>query len=649
MAFIKLDFKPGVNRDETNYSNEGGWWACDKVRFRSGSAEKIGGWQKELGAQFLGYVRQLWSWVTSYKEEMLALGSNEKVYIEDLGTYYDITPLRDTEPTFTTPNTNNCLSTTTGSNTITVTLPVAHLALTGDYVIVSGVTATSIGGIPSGYLNGNHKITVLTPTSFTFQSLVPATSTATAVGGTTIQLDFEISPGLPIATLGDGWGTSTWGRSTWSSGSLTGINLPQRDWWFDNFYNDLVMNIRNGEAYWWSRGSSSNAGLPLATKAISLSTYAYNTAIANGMSAANAQTYANAVPVEIGQLVMSQIDRHLIAFGAVPYGSTNIVDFDPMLIRWSDMDNPTEWTPDVLNSAGDIRLSRGSRIIRALSVRQETLVWTDTTLYTLQYLGTTDVYGVQEYADNVSMIGPRAAVTASGITYWMGENKFYAYTGRVETLPCTLRNYVFNNINRLQTDQIVCGTNEQYNEIWWFYPSATSQYNDSYVILNHLENIWYYGTMARTAWLDTPLRGHPLACNTPGGTDLGYLYGHEVAVDDDGSPMDSYIQSSDFDLGDGEQFMLTRRMIPDLYFLGSTVANPTLTMQIRPRNSPGAPMHMEVPDTQPVTQTVVGQYTQQVYIRARGRQIALRVESNTLGVQWQLGSPRLDSRADGRR
>jgi hypothetical protein len=460
----------------------------------------------------------------------------------------------------------------------------------------------------------------------------------TGSGGTAIELAFELSPGFAISVLGYGWGTATWGRGTWGTGSAYPIALQQRDWWFDNFDNDLVMNYRNGEGYWWARGTLDDPTTALATRAVSLSDYA----AAEGYTAAS-------VPVKIMQLLVSQQDRHLIAFGAVPFGSVDPDDFDPMLIRWADQDTPGDWTPTLTNTAGDLRVSRGSRIIRALPTRQEILIWTDSHLYTLQFLGTTDVFGLQEYADNISIMSPRAMATASNTTYWMGQDKFYAYTGRVETLPCTLRNHVFNDFNLQQAEQVVCGTNEQWNEVWWFYPTADSDYNNAYVVYNHLERIWYYGYVPRTAWLDTAIRYYPQAANTPSGTESGYLYSHELGVNDDDLPMDSYIQSSDFDLDDGDQFMLTRRIIPDISFDGSTAVSPEVTLTVRPRNFPGSAFRVDPADSQRVIETSVGAYTDQVFVRARARQMALKVASDELGVQWQLGAPRLDARPDGRR
>jgi hypothetical protein len=364
----------------------------------------------------------------------------------------------------------------------------------------------------------------------------------------------------------------------------------------------------------------------------------------------------NAVPVKIMQLLVSQQDRHLLAFGAVPFGSTNEADFDPLLIRWADQDSPGDWTPTLTNTAGDLRVSRGSRIVRALPTRQEVLVWTDSHLYTLQFLGTTDVFGLQEYADNISIISPRSVVSASNIVYWMGKDKFYAYTGRVETLDSTLTLHVFNDINYEQSDQVISGTNEQWNEIWWFYPTADSDYNNAYVVYNHVDKIWFYGTIDRTAWLDSPLRTYPQAANTTVTTTnnvvttgSGFLYEHENGTDDDTLAMDSYIQSSDFDLGDGDSFMLTRRIIPDVSFDGSSAVAPEASIQVRPRNFPGSTFSADPADTQRVIETSVGVYTDQVFMRARARQMAFKIRSVDLGVQWQLGMPRLDVRQDGSR
>jgi hypothetical protein len=640
VAFIKLQFKPGVNRDQTDYSNEGGWYKCDKIRFRSGYPEKVGGWVKATPTAFDGVCRQMWNWITTSEDNFLALGTDDKAYIEIGGYFYDITPFADAlvgSNSFAVTNTQKRV-------TVTTTTALPSWLETGEPVQVAGF-ASALGGIPIAELNGVRTITKTGANSFTFTTTTAASST-TSVSGSGYTVQTEIEPGNAISIIGLGWGAGAWGRDAWGLGASSGgVNLPQRDWWFDNFDNDLVMNIRNGPGYWWERGTINDPSVSLGTHAITLEDFATN----EGFT-------ASAVPVKIMQLLVSQQDRHLLAFGAVPFGSTDPLDFDPMLIRWASQDSPGDWTPTQTNTAGDLRVSRGSRIVRALPTRQEILVWTDTNLYTLQFLGTIDVFGLQEYADNISIASPRAVASAANITYWMGQDKFYAYTGRVETLPCTLRNHIFNNINFDQAEQIICGTNEQWNEIWWFYPTADSSYNNAYVVYNHLERIWYYGTLDRTAWLDTPLRQNPQAANTtitqngtPVTTGPGYLYNHEDGIDDDVLPMDSYIQSSDFDLDDGDNFMLTRRILPDIGFDGSTATSPEVTLSVRPRNFPGAPASMDPADAQRVIETSVGQYTDQVFVRARARQMALKVRSDSLGVQWQLGAPRLDARPDGRR
>ena len=650
MPFIKLQFKPGLNRDQTNYSGEGGWFECDKIRFRSGYPQKLGGWQKGSAQPFDGVCRQMWSWITSYSDNFLAVGSNSKLYIETAGNFSDITPLRTVDPTLSSPDTDNCINVANGSTTVTINLATTHGAVTGSYVVISGVVGTgvpqTVGGVPISQINGNHQITVIDTDSFSFTVTTAATSTVSAAGGTAIDVSFEVEPGNAITTAGYGWGAGAWGRDAWGLGTTNNpIRLPQRDWWFDNFDNDLVGNIRNGEGYWWARGTQLDPASALNTKAIRLVDYA----IAEGYTGA-------AVPIQIMQLLVSQQDKHLIAFGAVPFGSVDPEDFDPLLIRWADQDTPGDWTPSQTNTAGDLRISRGSRIVSALPTRQEILVWTDTNLYTLQFLGTTDVFGLQEYADNISIMSPRCMASAANITYWMGQDKFYAYTGRVETLPCSLRNHVFANFNYGQAEQVVSGTNEQWNEIWWFYPSGGADFNDSYVVYNHLERIWYYGSMERTAWLDTPLRELPMAANTPINSDAdpittgqGFVYDHEVGVDDDGLPMVAYIQSNDFDLEDGDKFLLTRRILPDIDFAGSETETPEVTLQVRPRNFPGSAFRADPADSQRVIENPVGLYTDQVFVRARARQMALKIMSDQLGVNWQLGAPRLDARPDGTR
>jgi hypothetical protein len=630
MPFQKLQFKPGVNRDQTNYTNEGGWNECDKIRFRSGYPEKIGGWVKSTPEFMLGVCRQLFGWITSYSDNFLACGTNKKVYIEVAGNFFDITPLRATAPTFTTPTTDNCFSTTSGSSIVTVAIT-GSIAAAGNYVSFTG--ANSIGTITAALLNTNHEIqTAINADAFTID-VGTAANTTGAGGGTTINAAFEIDVGFASATLGYGWGTGVWDDNYgWGLNSPDPVNLEQRDWWFDQFDNDLVMNIRNGAIYYWERGTNATPDNALATRAVLLSSLG---------GAAD-------VPNKAMQVLVSQNDKHLLAFGCQPYngGST---DFDPLLIRWASQDDPGMWEPLVTNSAGFIRVSRGSEIVRAIPTKQEILVFTEATLNSLQFTGTNDVFALQEIGDNLSIIGPRAVTVVNNMTFWMGRDKFYVYTGRVETLPCTLRNHVFTNINYNQADQIVSGTNEGWNEVWWMYPTANSNYNNAYVIYNHLERIWYYGTIARTAWLDNPLRQFPQAIDADNVNELSYLYNHEDGTNDDTLPMTAYIQSSDFDLAEGDKFMLTRRIIPDLNFAGSTATSPEVNFVIRPRNFPGSAYQTNASNTQRVIQTTVNHFTDQVFLRARARQVALKVESTGLDTQWQLGSPRLDMRPDGTR
>ena len=636
MAFIKLQFRPGLNRDQTNYTNEGGWFDCDKIRFRSGYPQKLGGWVAATSQTFLGVCRQLFGWITSFGDNLLALGTSKKVYIEVGAQYYDITPYESV-----TAAGDVTFGATDGSSSITV-FDTNSNAVVGNYVTFSG--AASLGGnITADVLNQNYEIaTVVDADEYTIIAKDPDTGAEVLAdasdsgdGGASVVGSYEIDVGYDVATFGYGWGTSTWGTVPWGLGSSEPIILPQRDWFFDQFDNDLIMNYRNGPMFYWERGTG-GIDPSLATRAIFL---------ADLPGAAD-------VPGEVMQCLVSQNDRHLLAFGCIPYGSTSSTDFDPMLIRWASQDAPEFWTPGfvtvpstgTLSSAGFRRVSRGSRIVRAIPTRQTILVFTDTHLYSLQFIGTTDVFDLQEYADNISIISPRAVSTASNVTYWMGTDKFYAYGGVVDTLPCTLRNHVFNNLNYDQADQIVSGTNEGFHEIWWFYPSASAQYNDSYVVYNYLEKVWYFGSIDRTAWLDAAQREFPQAVGTE-----NILYDHERGVDANGGPMEAYIQSSDFDIGDGESFMLSRRVIPDVDFSGSTAETPAVDFMIRPRNFPGSQYQDDAFDNQAVVQSSVNVYTNQIFIRARARQMALKIQSDGLGVTWQLGSPRLDVTKDGRR
>jgi hypothetical protein len=684
MPLQKLQFKPGLNKDQTNYTNEGGWFECDKVRFRSGYPQKIGGWLRYGTFTVAGICRQMFNWITTTSDNYLALGTSKKLYIEAGQILNDITPIRQT---FVSPETDNCFTTVDGSKTVTVTIT-SHDAIDGDYVTFSGVVG-SIGGIPEAEFNAEFIVDQITANSFTITTTTAATS-STSGGGTTITAAFQINIGNDNAAVGNGWSAGIWSRGAWGSGSPLPVVNIQRDWFLQNFDNDLVANIREGAIYYWQYANGVNTrATPLATTTI------------DGIAPAD-------VPDEAMQVLVSQNDKHLIAFGCTPFGAS-APTFDPLLIRFASQDQPNVWTPLVTNSAGFLRVSRGSAIVCAIATRQEILVFTEGTLNSLQFLGTTDVFGLQELSDNISILSPRSVVTVNNTAYWLGHDKFYAYGGRVETLPCTIRNHIFQNLNYDQADQIISGTNEGYNEVWWFYPTADSQVNNAYVIYNHLERIWYYGTIDRTAWSDSSLREYPQASTgtyvtgsisdttftvtavsagilqvgsvisgtgiavgtiiTALGTGLGgvgtytvnisqnvvlttitadsVLYNHEQGLNDNILPMNSYIASSDFDLVDGDQFILTKRIIPDISFQGSTATTPEVTMFIKPRNFPGNAYSNT--ETGTVIETSVDIYTEQIFMRARARQMAVEIESTDLDVQWQLGSPRLDGRPDGKR
>jgi hypothetical protein len=620
----KMQFKPGVNRDQTNYTNEGGFYSCDKIRFRSGQPQKLGGWLKATSTVLLGICRQMFTWITSLSDNLMAVGTSKKLYIDSGNNLYDITPLQHTSTTLGAAA--GPFTATVGSATITVSYATdsGFTPTAGNYVTFSG--ATSLGGnITATVLNANYKIQSVNSgaTTYTITATAVANSSDTAKGGATVTAKYDIDVGNTTTTYGYGWGAGVWGRGGWGTGSITPIKTFQRDWFFDNFDDTLMANIRNGTPYYWDLDTT------FLTRAVPLASY----------------SGASDVPTTVMQLLVSQGDKHLLAFGATPYGGG---DFDPLLIRWSNQDEPQNWTPLVTNSAGFIRVSRGDRIIRAIPTRQEILVYTNATLNSLQFLGTTDVFGIQELSDNISIASPRAVTTVNNQAFWMGTDKFYTYSGRVDTLPCTLRNHVFENINFDQLEQVVCGTNEQWNEVWWFYPTADSSVNNAYVIYNHFDKIWYYGSINRTAWNDSPLRQFPQAAG--GVVDAQYIYNHETGVDDDLAPMESYITSSDFDIVDGEQFLLIKRIIPDVSFDGSNTAtnpNPSVTFTMKPRNFPGSAYGTS--PAKNVIELTVDTYTDQVFMRARARQMGMEISSTAIGVNWQLGSPRLDGRPDGKR
>jgi hypothetical protein len=745
MPLQKLAFRPGVNRENTSYANEGGYYASNKIRFRSGQPEKIGGWAADTGTTtstlkpttgtLWGVARGLWNWLNLTGYNLLAIGTNLKYYIQNgpNGFSYDVTPLRTTtaagEVTF---------AATTGSPTITVT-DIAHGAQAGDFVTFSG--AASLGGnITAAVLNAEFQIVnYISSNQYTITASVNATAGDSGSGGASVIGAYQITTGTDVFSLNVGWGAGTWGgivfgtgsnqlngainnsvttitvdsttafsaagnilidsenisytsknstqflgctrglsgtgsgaaashadnaivtQSTtftgWGSPAATGIGIQLRLWSQSNFGEDLIFNPRGGALYYWANAASASTfnrgqylgpSTAVVTKSGTITTDAYCPTVANFV-------------------MVSDASRFVLAFGVNDYGSAIQ---DPLLIRWSDQESFATWYPAVTNQAGSYRLSHGSTIVTAMQTRQEILVLTDSAIYSMQYLGPPYVWSFQIMGDNISIAGPNAIATANNITYWMGTDKFYMYSGRVQTLPSTLREYVYNDINLEQSYQFCAGTNEGYNEVWWQYCSANSTVVDRYVIYNHLDNVWYYGdwdnyqsvSQGRTAWLDSALRAYPMATTygVAGGDSNTQLLYHENGVDDGtvnpSVPIVATVTSSDFDIGDGHNFGFVWRLIPDLTFDGSSVNQPVAMFTVLPRANSGAPYgSSNNPDVvsaqnyQNQKTYAIQQFTQQVYVRIRGRQMAFQVSSSALGVQWQLGVPRIDIRPDGRR
>jgi hypothetical protein len=631
MPLQKLVFRPGVNKENTNYSGEGGWYECDKVRFRSGFPEKIGGWTRYSNNQFLGVCRSLNQWTTLAGESLIGLGTNSKFYIEKGGAYFDITPIYDTTVNASTA-TSGPFFASNGSATLTV-VDATYNPDQGDYVIFSG-SANLGGNVTSTVINTEYEVSsVINSTAYTVTIPVTANTSDTGHGGNTVTITYLYPSGLNTYTFGLGWGAGPWSRGTWGSAASIGIGQQLRLWTQDNFGEDLIYAPRGGEIFYWDATNGVNA------RGVSLE------------AAANAAAFSGQfVPNETYQIISSTVQRFCIAFGANPYDPLlPNTPFDPLLVRWSDQENPFDWVPTAINQSGEQRLSIGSQIVAALNTRQEILVLTDAAIYSMQYLGPPYVYGFTLLQDNISIMGPKSAITINNITYWMGADKFFMYSGRVETLPCSVRQFIFQNLNKDQAYQVFAASNEQYSEIWWFYCSTNSTTVDSYVVYNYLDRVWYYGTMARTAWLDSGVLPYPIAADYN-----RRLLNHEDGNDDVSGPsataINAYIQSSDFDIGDGHNFGFVWRILPDVTFAGSTVQNPTCTMVVKPRTNAGTAYG--APNDKTVERTVaipVEQFTGQVYTRIRGRQMAFRIESADLGASWQLGSPRIDIRPDGRR
>ena len=694
MPLQKILFKPGVNRENTRYTTEGGWYECDKIRFRQGTPETIGGWQPLSGATYQGVCRSLWNWASLAGANYVGVGTNLKFYIEQGGAYYDITPIRATTAAGDATFAGN------GTTTVTVT-DINHGCLTGDFVTFSGATGTY-----ATTLNAQFQVTVLTADTYTI-STSPTVIASGATGGGSVVATYQIGvgPATPVPLLG--WGAGSWGQTgtTWGNGGTSTSAL--RLWNQINYGQDLVYGPRGYGIYYWTANNGVNTrGVLLntlggtvsftnASPTLVTSTIAYTEGAAlqfsggslpTGVSTAttyyvfnvsgltfNLLTAAGAlvntsstgtgsvslivdVPTIQNNLTVSDTSRFIIAFGCNDYGQSTI---DPMLIRWSGQNDPYNWTPDASNQAGFTRLSHGSQIVTTVQTRQEIVVLTDSSVYSLQYLGPPYVWASQLLGDNISIMSPNSAVIASGVIYWMGVDKFYLYDGRVQTLNCDLRRYVFQDLNQEQALQVFCGTNEGFNEVWWFYCSAGSSAIDKYVIYNYLEKVWYYGTMSRTAWLDSGLSPFPIAAPYNSTTLTGNLVYHEDGINDNttgtNAAISAYISSSEFDISDGHKFGFVWRVLPDLTFSDSTnsptnaVPVVTMTLYGLANSGSGRTSSASQPVSSSSTYDITEEFTGQIFTRMRGRQMIFKVSSNQINTAWQLGAPRIDIRQDGRR
>jgi len=704
MPLKKLTLKAGVNKENTRYTSENGWYVSDKMRFRQGTPEKIGGWVRISTSVFQGVCRSLWNWITLGGNNLIGVGTNLKFYISSGGAYYDITPIRASAIINSNP------FALTASTTVTVT-DTAHGCYTGDFVNFSGATDIGGGGtnVTAAVLNQNFQVTVVDANTYTIEISVTPNATAIAGspgGGSTVTASYEIHTGPAYAVALTGWGGGPWGSGTWGFGTSS-VNTIQL-WSQANFGEDLIYGPRGGGIYYWTAQigvSNSTFSVTIASPAVLTTTVSlrdgtavmlnttgalptglnvstvYYVVNSSGTTCNLSLTYGGAAintsgtqsgtqslsprgiditdlggasncPVIQNFIFVADISRFVFAFGCNEQGSTIQ---DPMLIRWSDQESVTEWTPAATNQAGSIRLSHGSEIITCIQTRQEIVVFTDSALYSLQYQGPPVVWSTQLLGDNISLAGQNAVSVASGVIYWMGVDKFYKYDGRVQTLRCDLRQYIFQDINLSQWSQVFSGTNEGFNEVWWFYCSANSFTIDSYVTYNYQEDVWTYGTMARTAWLDSGLRDYPLAA-----TYSYNLVNHEQGNDDNETgttlPIEAIISSAEFDIDDGDHFGFVWRMLPDITFRGSDTENPQVVMTLIPMQNSGSgynnPISVGGNSDATVTRTstsVIEQFTGQVYVRVRGRQMIMQVSSNQIGCAWQLGSPRIDIKQDGRR
>ncbi len=712
MPLTKLQFKPGINREITKYSNEGGWVDCDKIRFRFGYPEKFGGWEKMSSNTYEGTARRLHNWLALDGSNFLGVGTHLKYYIEEGGTFNDVTPIRASTTNSTT------FAATNGSANIIVT-ETNHGAAENDFVTFSQVQSDGLGGNVTGaILNAEHQIVSVTnANTYVITVSVTANASDTGSGGSATDAEYQLTVGLDSQVGGTGWGAGLFGGTTagalttqlaealddsetaidvdsatgitagdtilieeelitvgtissntlgtgggpstrgasgttaathadntivqlavgnassdddftgWGIAAVSGTTREIRTWSHDNFGEDLLINPRDGAVYLWDKTNG------LSTRAVELSTLA---------GAANTPTVAK-------QVLVSDIDRHVLCFGTNTYGTTTQ---DPLLIRWSNQESVSNWTISSDTTAGSLRLGSGSEFVQAVETKREILVYTDTSLHSLRFIGGDFVFGIQQIASNITIMGPKAAVSTEDFVFWMGRDNFYVYAGGTQTLPCTVKDKVFLDFNNQQRDKVVSGVNSEFGEVIWFYPSETNSLNnggtgdiDKYVVYNYNEKVWYFGNLSRTAWIDRGIRNFPIAASS------SYLYNHETGYDDDGSAMTSFIESAPMDIGDGDRFSLVQKVIPDLTFEGSvTQSTPVANFTLKARNEPGEDYgNTSAGSTTRTATSPVELFTNQIDLRARGRSFALRVDSDATGMKWKLGSPRVSIRPDGRR
>jgi len=624
MPLTKLQYKPGINRDVTSYTNEGGWVDSDKVRFRLGFPEKIGGWVKYSTNTYLGSARSLFSWLALNGTKFLGVGTNIKYYVVEGDAFNDITPIRKT---------------TTGSATFSVANGAAVATVTdsnngsnvGDFVTFS--SAASLGGnITAAVLNQEFEIqTIPTASTYTINLSATANGSDSGNGGGSTVAKYQIDCGLDTQVGGTGWGAGTWQRGTWGSSADVTTETELALWSEDNFGEDLLLNLRNSAIYYWDKSGG------VAARAVNL------TSLAN----------ASDVPTVAMQVMVSDNSRHIIAFGADTLGTTTQ---DPLLIRFSSSESLTDWTPTATNSAGDLRIGTGSKFVTAVETKREIVVFTDSTVHSMTYLGAPFTFGITPLSTGITIMGPNAAVAVEEAVFWMGQDSFYLYEGRTQQMPCTVKDKVFFDFNYSQKDKVYAAHNSEFTEITWFYCSNTNSVanggngqNDKYVTYNYTEKVWYYGSMARSSFIDRGTFQYPI------GAESGYLYNHEIGYDDDGSAMSTSLEASPVDMGDGQKFVSISRIIPDISFQGSSTTgaapavNMTLSMQDFPGSSYGQTETDTVTLTASSTTVPFEQFTTKADIRLRGRSFCFKVASTGAGVRWRLGSPRIDVREDGRR